>query len=147
MIRVGDYLYKRVVAINLNSLDEFTLAYIDAAFGATNVVDDKHGEISLDEVYGVGDIDSNTLEEMVADCKRFQEENQEVLDEAEVSGRYVDEMAGYDFWMTRNGHGDGFWDGDWSEPHGDLLDKAAQAFGPYYIYVDDDDDMIYGSRG
>ena len=51
-------------------------------------------------------------------------------------------MAGHDFWLTRNGHGAGFWDGDWPLPYADLLDKAAQAAGTCDLYVGDDG-MIY----
>jgi len=45
--------------------------------------------------------------------------------------------AGHDFALTRNGHGAGFWDGDWPV-YGDLLTKGSQAFGEVYVYVGDD---------
>lgn len=51
-------------------------------------------------------------------------------------------MAGRDFWLTRCGHGAGFWDGDWPEPHATTLDKAAKAFGNVDLYVGDDG-LIY----
>lgn len=38
------------------------------------------------------------------------------------------ELAGHDFWLTRNGHGAGFRDRELGEL-GDRLTKAAQAFG------------------
>jgi len=50
----------------------------------------------------------------------------------------VDEKAGHDFWLTRNGHGAGFWDGDWQEPAGAELSKASKAFGEINLYVSDD---------
>lgn len=152
MIQVGNYIYKRVDtsrkgAVSLRSLDKFTWAYIDAALSSTSDYSDESGGDPLDENYDANDIAPETLAEMAADCKRFQEENEGALDSAEVSGRYsVDEMAGYDFWMTRNGHGVGFWDGDWSEPEGDQLDEASSVFGEYDLYVGDDG-MIYGSGG
>lgn len=48
------------------------------------------------------------------------------------------ERAGHDFWLTRNGHGAGFWDGDWPDAVGDRLTKASEAFGSCDLYVGDD---------
>lgn len=42
------------------------------------------------------------------------------------------------FWLTRCGHGCGFWDGDWSEPAATILTDAAHAFGNVDLYVGDD---------
>lgn len=50
-------------------------------------------------------------------------------------------QAGYDFWLTRNGHGAGFWESEWGKP-GAILDKAAKAFGEADLYVGDDG-LIY----
>lgn len=41
----------------------------------------------------------------------------------------VEEMAGHDFWLTRQDHGAGFWDGDWPDGVGDALNQAAQRCG------------------
>ncbi len=46
-------------------------------------------------------------------------------------------VAVIDFWYTRNGHGCGFWDGDWPE-HGDELTNLAREFAPVELYVADD---------
>jgi len=37
----------------------------------------------------------------------------------------IEAQAGHDFWLTRNGHGAGFWDGDWPET-GDALTEASK---------------------
>lgn len=42
-----------------------------------------------------------------------------------------------DFWLTRNGHGCGFWDGDWPE-HGDELTDICCKFSVIDLYVGDD---------
>lgn len=49
----------------------------------------------------------------------------------------------HDFWLTRCGHGCGFWDGDYGEL-GDRLTTAAKAFGEVDLYVGDDG-LIYQS--
>lgn len=55
-------------------------------------------------------------------------------------GRYTDEeLAGHDFWLTRNGHGAGFWDrSELDKPTQGRLTKAAHAFGNSDLYVGDD---------
>ncbi len=50
-------------------------------------------------------------------------------------------QAGHDFWLTRNGHGCGFWDGDWPEPQASLLTQASKAFGGVDPYVSDDGEV------
>ncbi len=49
---------------------------------------------------------------------------------------------GHDLWLTRNGHGAGFWDGDWPENQGQILDGLAQNMGPMHAWVGDDG-LIY----
>ena len=112
-------------------MDQFTQAYIEAALWSTNDESDESGGNPLDDNYGPEDIAPDTLAEMVADCKRFQEENADDID-----GR--DGQAGYDFWMTRNGHGVGFWETpDWPEDSGSRLTEASEVFGEVYLYVGD----------
>jgi hypothetical protein len=72
--------------------------------------------------------------QMLADCKAFLEKN-----EALIGGRFKD--AGHDFWLTRNGHGCGFWDGGWTV-HGEELTKASKAFRECDLYVGDDQ-LVY----
>lgn len=45
------------------------------------------------------------------------------------------ERAGHDLWLTRNGHGVGFWDGDWPEPLAEILTDSAHRLGPVDLYV------------
>ena len=44
----------------------------------------------------------------------------------------------HDFWLTRNKHGAGFWDGDWAPEVGKRLTDAAHAYGSCDLYVGDD---------
>jgi hypothetical protein len=45
--------------------------------------------------------------------------------------------AGHDFWLTRNGHGAGFWDRGLGDL-GERLSKAAKVYGEVYLYPGDD---------
>lgn len=48
----------------------------------------------------------------------------------------ADEMLGHDFWLTRNRHGAGFWDGDYPEPLGRQLTDASHTFGECNVWYD-----------
>ena len=52
-------------------------------------------------------------------------------------GDYWD-YAAHDFILTRNGHGAGFWDGDWSEPIATKLTELCKKFGEIQIYLSDE---------
>ncbi len=75
------------------------------------------------------------------DCKDFIAGNAEALD-AYVSERDW-ESAGHDFWLTRNGHGAGFWDRGLGQL-GRALTDASKPYGPCDLYVGDDG-KIYAS--
>jgi RadC-like JAB domain len=111
--------------------DTFTTAYFEAALWSS--IDDKGDP--LDEHYGMSDFAPATRDAMLADAERFQGEHYEDI-ENDLA------RAGHDFWLTRNGHGAGFWDGDWPEEVGERLTKAAKAYGPFELYIGDDA-MIY----
>lgn len=110
--------------------DEFTMAYIECALWSTNDESDESGGVPLDDNYTWEDIDPETLNKMVKDCQKFQADNQGIVPQSLA-------IAGHDFWLTRNGHGAGFWDGDWPEPQASQLSKAAEAFGGFNLYVGD----------
>jgi hypothetical protein len=90
-------------------------------------------EPPADDNYSVSDISEELMARIVRDCAKFQDEN-----DLSESG---DSRAGRDFWLTRCGHGCGFWDGDWPET-GEVLTKEAKAFGNVDLYVGDDG-LIY----
>lgn len=111
--------------VNFHSLDHFTAAYIECALWSS--VDDK--EVPLDDNYDWANISEETLNQMIADCKAFQDENFSFI-QSDLAG------AGHDFWLTRNGHGAGFWDGDWK--NGDILTAASKIYGSVDLYIGDD---------
>lgn len=62
------------------------------------------------------------------ECADFYEANEGLLEGCDL------ETVGHDFMLTRNGHGAGFWDGDYE--HGDELTKACKPYGETSMYVD-----------
>ncbi len=121
----------------MQTLPSFLRAYVTTALWSS--VNDEGDP--LDRDYSETDLAPETLEKMRADCERFETENQATLEAAiATGGPDFDEMerAAHDFWLTRNHHGAGFWDGDWPEPYARQLTDAAHAFGECDLYVGDD---------
>lgn len=117
----------------------FLDGYIVCALWSSSDTDDEKGGDSLYGKYDATDLAIDTLAEMTADCERFAAENAEDLASAIAAYGKEDSAgyAGHDFWLTRNGHGAGFWDGDLPEELGERLTKAAEAFGEVNLYVED----------
>jgi hypothetical protein len=95
----------------------------------------------LDHRYGRNDIAAEALETMRADCDAF------VRTEAYryyAGGSETARRAGIDFWLTRNGHGAGFWDGDWGDVAGRVLTTASKGFGECSLYEGDDGKLYCG---
>jgi hypothetical protein len=122
----------------MEKLDNFTAAYIEAALWSSTGDNGR----PLDRDYSLFDISGETVKQMIADCAKFQTENSELFLRATCRrgpGWYSQAtQAGHDFWLTRNGHGAGFWDGDWPEPEASLLTEASRKFGEVNLYVGDD---------
>lgn len=91
----------------------------------------------LDDDYNWQDFDPATYKQMDSDCEHFFHSNQHLLGDA------TPEQVGHDFWLSRNGHGAGFLDGE--EHYGasaPVLQQAAKEAGPYHldpVYHDNDE--------
>lgn len=100
----------------------------------------------LDEYFGSDDLAPETEDKMLSDCADFfaycESTGLDPLPDY-GHGQYSDaEMSGHDFWLTRNGHGAGYWDRGLDT--GDALSKAAKTFGSADLCVGDDG-LIYQS--
>jgi hypothetical protein len=124
-------------------LDAFTQGYIEALFFT------EEGEDNLGEA-AFADLAPETLASIVEDCRKFQEgdaykamKDAKRLSPTDAAGglctrHHSATHAGRDFWYTRNGHGCGFWDGDWPEPHDKALEALADTFSGTDVYLGDD---------
>lgn len=129
----------------------FQQAYIEAALWSSLDESTPEGGVPLDENYGYDDISDETLIEMCHESAAFEAQCQRMILNAEKTPPFASfsalmASAGHDFWLTRNGHGCGFWDGDWREPHATALAAISKAFGGYGLYVGDDG-KIHGMKG
>jgi hypothetical protein len=117
--------------IHEREIDAFTAAYIEAALWSSNDESDPSGGEPIDKNYGPEDLDTETLDKMIADCAAFQAAHAD-----DLSARSA-EQGGHDLWLTRNGHGCGFWETpDWPEEIGKRLTEAAKRLGERNLYVE-----------
>ncbi len=117
--------------MNINKMLD---AYVECALWSST---DEEGN-PLDDNYGADDIAPETLEQMREDCAGFAALiEQEGIEWAGI----MSEQFGHDFWLTRNGHGAGFWDRGLGEL-GKQLTHWAKTFSSVDLYVGDDG-LIY----
>jgi hypothetical protein len=124
--------------------DDFLRGYIEAAIWTGTDESDDTGGRPLDERFGFSDVALESLEKALAECRSFQEENAADLGvfrefyPRSPDGDSFDSFAGHNFWLTRCGHGTGFWDRGLPKDVGERLSEASQKAGERYIYIGDD---------
>lgn len=106
--------------------------YIETALWSSVAYNDNGEDRPMDENYSSEDLADETLEAMQKDCEEFKQLAGDLLDGLEESD------IGHDFWLTRCGHGAGFWDGDYEEELGEKLTEISNTFGEVDLYVGDD---------
>lgn len=100
-----------------NTFDEFFQGYLEALYFTETGDEGQPGaDAELDPVF---------RESLKVDCAIFWKRcSPLILKEPDSPGAA---HAGHDFWLTRNGHGSGFWDGDWPV-NGDILTRLCDGF-------------------
>ena len=140
------------------TIPDFYLPYFEAVLFTEHVLNDDPNSVEddyLDSEYTVYDIDQASVDEQIRQINAFLKEAKpyfaEALgDEDPYSSRELD-MEGVlqNFLLTRNGHGAGFWDGDYEHFKaglGDTLTKLADKFREVTAY-NGDDGKVYITRG
>lgn len=120
-------------ATTVRTLDTFTRAYLECALWASTGDDG----LPLDREHSLADFAPSALEQAANECRAFQEANRADINTGDV------DRAGHDFWLTRCGHGVGFWDGDWEEAIGERLTEACKRAGNRDLYVGDDGALYF----
>jgi hypothetical protein len=115
--------------------NQFFDGYVTAALWSSNDESDESGGEPLDKNYDRSDIAKDSLRKMKQDCVKFMRANKSAL--AEAAHEMGWPSNGHDFWLTRNGHGAGFWDRGLGDL-GDRLSEACKKFPEQYLYVGDD---------
>lgn len=126
-------------------LDEFAQAYVEAMF----FTDASCGDDGDLEHATVADLAPETWDRLWKDCAAFEFAANEWLQKAygrktNTGHIYSEARAGHDFWLTRNGHGAGFWDRGLGAV-GDRLSELC-GHGTHFSTLDlyrGDDGLIY----
>lgn len=93
-------------------ISDYTKSYLETALWSSEL-----DRFSLD------DIMTRCLKQAEKDCNSFIQKAGDLL-----NGLELDQVM-HDFWLTRNGHGAGFWDGDYEQDIGDKLTELSKEFG------------------
>ena len=115
-------------------LDEFLQAYLETAVWSST----DEGGRTLDRRFDEGDFSEEALQKAKEDAIDFLKSNEKDLEETGASWGY----HGHDFWLSRNGHGAGFFDRDYGAI-ADRLQKAARVYGELHVYAGDDGELHF----
>lgn len=120
-------------------VEEFVRGYIEAMlFSSTDYTDDE----PLNKNFTAEDIAHESMDRIHSDCRSFLHAAASFITPERFKGAKLSSLeaqAGHDFWLTRCGHGAGYWDGDWEgEDRDGVLTKKSEAFGCVDPYVGDD---------
>lgn len=128
------YIDPRTVNSDLEAIDEneevatpqvmdMLNGYLEAALWTE---EDELGDSNIES-----DVSFEAKVDSYRDIKNFMNQAGELIDNIDPS------QVGHDLWLTRNGHGTGFWDRDLGEI-GDKLSDIALSMGSKSVYVGDD---------
>lgn len=118
-------------------LTPFARHYLICALWSSTDNSDETGGSPLDENYSLSDIAPETLKQAQEDCNAFSDEITAILAAHGNCVAWDSEQFGHDFWLSRNGHGAGFFDRG-NEPIWMELQRAAKVWGTVDLYVGDD---------
>lgn len=110
-------------------MDIFKTSYLETALWSSN---DDNKE-PFDKNYSIENFSEETLKKATEDCDSFKKQAGLLLfDDLD------DKQVGHDFWLTRNRHGAGFWDGDYEKEVGNKLTEITRKFKEINIVLGDD---------
>lgn len=120
-------------------LTVFEKSYIETILWASI---DEETQKPMDSIFSVNDFSDEAMLRIKKDCAEFQ-----VGEEySDITNDYNDVQLAHDFWITRNHHGAGFWDGDYPKEIGDFLTNRAGKFPELRVYVGDDKKLYFDKQ-
>jgi hypothetical protein len=116
----------------IGDVDSFTHAYLECAEWCGVDEEEREAfELSVSPKWS-----NEAIRKAIQDCDDFRSVVGSLLDGID------DEQAGHDFWLTRNGHGAGFWDRGLGKI-GDQLTKEAQVYGEVHVWFDAESEELH----
>jgi len=120
--------------------DATTQIFIDGFLDCALWAELDDNEQALEVNYDLSDFDQDKLTQLKKECVEFFNDNIELLNRTPETYNYG--HAGHDFWLTRNGHGAGFWDGD-ADPVGGELTEKCKKYKSVELYIGDDNKIYF----
>jgi len=114
--------------------DQMIMGYVECMF----FTDDGLSSDGFEANQSIPHFDQETINKIVEDVLKFLEKADELISSSAMG--YP--QAGHDFWLTRNGHGAGFWDRGLGEV-GDKLTEMCKEFGEIAFYLGEEDDKFH----
>jgi len=119
-----------------DSISKLVKEYVITLLWSESYEKEGENDRPLDDDFSYKDMSKEALDKIAKDIKAFLDKASDLIDndEGKYQGNYGHAM--HDFCLTRNHHGAGFWDGDWT--NGEELTKIAHSFGEMNAYPGDD---------
>lgn len=115
-------------------LDPLTRQYLETALWSSTDTINGVESVPLDKDHDISDIAQCSVNRAISDCATFEE----LAKQADINlAAFGLEHVGHDFWLTRNHHGAGFWDGDYPDEIGKKLTEISDSFEELSPYIGD----------
>lgn len=119
----GEKTYEGACA-NCDSIDAFLKQYLETALWSS--IDEN--EYYFDSNYTIDDFSDEAMNRAMKDCALFIKKAKDLLNDD-------DEKNGHNFWLSRNGHGAGFFDEDTYDSNTrKALQELSKEFGECYLF-------------
>lgn len=117
------------------ALKEFTEGYIEALIwlSLTPIGEESEELETLEELeYTFDNLSKEMRKEILEECQEFMDANWDDLE------KLLEDWPqhGHDFYLTREGHGAGFWDRGYGDV-GERLTEASEVYGSVHTYIED----------
>jgi len=115
-------------------------SYLETVLWSSNDESDEAGGEPLDKNYDVTDFSAEAVTKAKADVNSF------FMKAGDLVTDFDSTSVAHNFWLTRNGHGAGFWDTpeNWGgEENAKKLTDLAKKFGELNVYISDDGELEF----
>ena len=119
-------------------------SYIECSIWASSCeerVDESGHPISFDMLDECAGLSDSAKAIMQSELSNFHARAEEIIDSKDWQEMGIelpsDSEIAHDFWLTRNGHGAGFWDRGMGEL-GDRLTELAESHGGRHLWLNED---------
>lgn len=120
----------------MSKMTDFVYQYLKTALWSSNNWDDmvNNNPEPFDKDYSPEDFSLDAIKKANDDCDKFVQNVGTLL---QMTGQNDWTQHAHDFWLTRNGHGTGFWDRGYPGNVGQMLTEAAKSFGEINPFIND----------